>query len=89
MLYISAKEGRNLNMVFDAIIDRINPPALTGMTDENKLKMFLFDARYTGGRGVACFVKVMTGVPLDLNRIAQIISFHSSKRYEVYEVGII
>jgi GTP-binding protein LepA len=44
ILYISAKNGINLQSVFDAIIDRIPAPKISA-TDE-LLKCFLFDARF-------------------------------------------
>ena len=89
-LYISAKEGTNLHQVFDAIIERIEPPKVQDDDpDKELLKCFLFDARYTGSRGVACFIKVMTHKPLDLNQIQRLISFHSTKRYEIYEIGVV
>jgi len=75
ILYISAKNGINLQSVFDAIIDRINPPQIS---DTDKLlKCFLFDARHIPSKGVACFVKVMTGVSLDIATVSRMLSFHN------------
>jgi translation elongation factor EF-4 len=53
--------------VFDSIIDRIDPPKT--MESDDALKMFLFDARFVKDKGVACFVKVMSGRSLDFEKI--------------------
>lgn len=53
------------------------------------MKCFLFDARYVPERGgVACLVKVMSGV-LDNDNIKQLMSYHKRKRYEIYQVGVV
>ena len=57
-LYISAKTGKNVDQVFLAIIDRIQPPP---KPETEVLKAFLFDARYIPNFGVACLVKIMSG----------------------------
>ena len=88
ILYISAKVGTGLDKVFETIIDRIEPPLLKEKDiADTALKCFLFDARFVPNRGVACFVKVMSG-KFDLEKVRQLMSFHMSKRYEVYEVGV-
>jgi translation elongation factor EF-4 len=63
MLFISAKEGKNVDQVFDAIVNKISPPPI--QQDLNSLTAFLFDARYVPNRGVACLIKIMGGGPLD------------------------
>ena len=74
LLYISAKDGTNVDKVLEAIIERINPPPLPsneqgevmqvveGSKNVDPLKCFLFDARFVPERGgVACLIKVMSG----------------------------
>ena len=39
------------------------------METDDALKMFLFDARFVKDKGVACFVKVMSGRSLDFEKI--------------------
>ena len=59
IIYISAKQGKNVDEVFKAIIDKVKPPLIK---EENKnLTAFLFDARFIPNRGVACLVKIMSG----------------------------
>ena len=84
MLFISAKEGTNVDQVFDAIINRIDPPQI----EHNEFKAFLFDARYVPNRGVACLIKIMGG-KLDFQKLKLLNSFHTGKRYDVYDVGIV
>ena len=62
LLYISAKAGIGVDKVFEAIIERVPPPPLPTIDEEEEspLKCFLFDARFVPERGgVACLIKVM------------------------------
>ena len=48
------------------------------------LKCFLFDARFVPERGgVACLIKVMSGT-LNNDKIKQLMSYQTKKRYEIY-----
>ena len=38
--------------------------------------------------GVACLIKVMSGV-LNHDNVKQLMSFHRRKRYEIYQVGVV
>jgi small GTP-binding protein len=94
ILYISAKEGRGVDKVFESIIERISPPGgLSHMEDDKEkleaLKCFLFNAQFDPVRGgVACYVKVMSGV-FDHSTVRQLFSYHNRKRFEIYQVGIL
>lgn len=96
LLYISAKDGTNVDKVLEAIIERINPPplpsneqgevmqAVEGSKNVDPLKCFLFDARFVPERGgVACLIKVMSG-ELNHDNIRQMMSYHLRKRYDLY-----
>lgn len=85
-MLISAKEGLGVPQLFEAIIDKFDPPPKPESDDA--LKCFLFDARFVPSRGVACLIKVMQGT-LDIEQVRQLISFHKGKRYEIYEVGVV
>lgn len=52
------------------------------------LKAFLFDARFVQSRGVSCLIKIMQGT-LDLQKLRTLMSFHMSKRYDLFELGIV
>ena len=55
---------------------------------EDQFKAFLFDARYVPNRGVACLIKIMGG-QLDYETLRVVTSYHTGKRYDVYEVGVV
>ena len=52
-------------------------------------RAFLFDARYVPNRGVACLIKIMGGGAFDFTKLKHISSYHTGKRYDVYDVGIV
>jgi len=52
--------------------------------NSDPLKCFLFDARFVPERGgVACLIKVMSGT-LNNDKIKQLMSYQTKKRYEIY-----
>ena len=53
------------------------------------LTAFLFDARFVPSRGVACLVKIMGGGALDFQKLRVLSSYHTGKRYDVYDIGIV
>lgn len=55
---------------------------------EQDFKAFLFDARYVPNRGVACLIKIMGG-QLDYQKLRLITSYHTGRRYDVYDVGVV
>ncbi|TFK30107.1 Guf1 protein [Coprinopsis marcescibilis] len=82
ILHISAKTGKGVEAVLEAIIDRI--PAPQG-AKEDPLKAFLFDSLYDRYRGVISLVSVQQG---SIRKGDKIVSCHTRKRYEVTDVGI-
>lgn len=49
----------------------------------------MFDAKYVQNRGIACLVKVMSGANFDFEKLRCLASYHTGKKYDVYEVGIV
>ncbi|PPQ64103.1 hypothetical protein CVT24_008920 [Panaeolus cyanescens] len=82
IIAISAKTGKGVEAVLEAIIRRIPPP--TARTD-TPFKAFLFDSFYDKYRGVISLISVQGGV---LRRGDKIASCHTRKRYEVTELGL-
>ncbi|KAJ7510108.1 P-loop containing nucleoside triphosphate hydrolase protein [Mycena galericulata] len=78
IIRISAKTGKGVDAVLQAIIDRIPPPS--GLM-KGPLKAFLFDSLYDRYRGVISLVAIQDGS----DRIA---SCHTRKKYEVTDLGI-
>ncbi|KAG6830749.1 Translation factor guf1 mitochondrial [Tricholoma furcatifolium] len=79
---ISAKTGKGVEDVLEAIITRIPPP--TGSRTA-PLKAFLFDSFYDRYRGVISLVNVQEGI---LRKGDKITSCYTRKKYDVTEVGI-
>jgi GTP-binding protein LepA len=59
MIYISAKEGKNVGQVLDEIIRKIPPP---GGKKENPLKALVFDSHYDSYKGVIAYIRLYEGV---------------------------
>ncbi|KII89122.1 hypothetical protein PLICRDRAFT_687550 [Plicaturopsis crispa FD-325 SS-3] len=84
ILHISAKTGKGVEKVLQAIVDRVPPPT-GGAGAKAPLKALLFDSLYDRYRGVISLISIQQGV---LNKGDKIVSCHTRKRYEVIDVGI-
>ncbi|KAI0685669.1 GTP-binding protein lepa [Cytidiella melzeri] len=82
VIKISAKSGKGVDAVLQAIVDRIPPPS--GSIDD-PLKAFLFDSSYDQYRGVVSLVAVQGGL---LKKGDKIVSCYTRKKYDVVDVGI-
>ena len=81
VLRVSAKEGRNIDGLLEAVIARVPPPA-DGADDP--LQALIFDSVFDQFRGVIIYVRVFRGRV----RVGDAIRFLSTeKRYEVLEVA--
>ncbi len=58
VIRISAKEGRNVEAVLEAIVARVPPPA---DVDEGRLSALIFDSHYDPYKGVIAYIRVMEG----------------------------
>jgi GTP-binding protein LepA len=80
---VSAKEGKNVGAVLEAIVARVPPPADRG---DGSLQALIFDSIFDQYRGVIVYVRVMRG----RIRAGDSIRFHSTETsYEVLEVGVL
>jgi len=80
---VSAKEGRNIEGVLEAVIAKVPPP---DDRRDGTLQALIFDSVFDQFRGVIVYVRVVRGSI----RPGETILFHSTdKRYEVLEVGVL
>jgi len=81
IILCSAKEGTGIDAVFEAIVNRIPPPA---GKEENPLTALIFDAGYDPFRGVIISCRVFDGTmgPGDIIRLMS-----NGAAYRVEEVG--
>jgi GTP-binding protein LepA len=82
VILCSAKEGIGIEDIFNAVIERIPPPA---EDVEAPLKALIFDAHYDSFRGTIVSCRVFTGTikPGDIIRLMS-----NNARYKVEEVGV-
>jgi len=58
VIRISAKEGKNVPAVLEAIVEKVPPPK---DADEGKLTALIFDSHYDAYKGVIAYIRVMEG----------------------------
>ncbi len=81
VLYTSAKTGKGIEEIIQAIIDRIPPPK---ETDTSHLQSLIFDSHYDTYRGVVAKIRVFNG-EIYAGMDMQVMS--TGKQFEVQEVG--
>ncbi len=59
IIAVSAKEGRNIEAVLQAIVDQVPPP--TEADPERPLRAMIFDSHYDTYKGVIAYVRVQEG----------------------------
>lgn len=80
-LQISAKTGKNIEQVLQAVVRRIPPPS---RNESRPLKALIFDSWYNSYRGVVMLVRVIDGV---LSRGDRIRFLSMDRACEVAEIG--
>jgi GTP-binding protein LepA len=79
---ISAKEGRNIEAVLQAIVERIPPPKGDPLAP---LRALIFDSHYDAYKGVVAYVRVVDG---RLDQSTELELMASGSRLRPVEVGI-
>lgn len=79
----SAKVGKGIPEIFDAVIHRFPPPRWADV--EAATRVLIFDCVYDAFKGVICYVRVFSG---GLKRGDQVMMMSDGTRAEVKEVGI-
>ncbi len=80
---VSAKDGRNIDVLLEAIVKNVPPP--TGSQDA-PLKALVFDSWYDNYRGVVMLIRMLEG---SVSLKQKIKLWASGKIFEVQELGII
>ncbi len=82
ILYISAKTGKGVPELLNAIIERIPPP--TGDPDA-QLKALIFDSYYDQYRGVISSIRILEGV---LSNTQKVRFMHAGTTHDIEELGV-
>ncbi|PIN11017.1 Protein-synthesizing GTPase [Handroanthus impetiginosus] len=82
-IYCSAKEGRGINEILSAIVQKIPPPQDTA---ERPLRALIFDSYYDAYRGVIVYFRVIDGT---IRKGDRIMFMASGKDYYADEVGVL
>lgn len=78
---VSAKEGKGIEEVLEAVVKYVPPPV---DTSEKPLRALVFDSAYDQYLGTLCFFKVVDG---SINLGDEIKFMASGKKYEIVELG--
>ncbi|MCC7142034.1 MAG: GTP-binding protein, partial [Candidatus Eisenbacteria bacterium] len=81
ILYASAKEGKGVREILEAVVSRVPPP--DGLR-ERPLRALIFDSTFDQFRGVVAYIRVVDGV---VRKGDSIRLLSNNKPYEVDEVG--
>ena len=83
ILLASAKEGRGIGEIIDAVIKRVPPPAGDPAAP---LQALIFDSHYDAYRGVIIYIRVVNG---SIHTGDKILLMGTGKEFEVLEIGIL
>lgn len=82
-LQVSAKLGKGIVEVLEAIVDKVPPPAESD--PKAPLRALVFDSHYDQYRGVIAYIRVMEG---SINKGDRIKFMNTGKTFEVNETGV-
>ena len=79
--YISAKSGKGVDELLDAIVTLMPPPK---QDDDPHIKALIFDSHFDDYRGVICYIRVMSGT---LQHGQKIKMMGAGRSYQISELG--
>ena len=82
IIKVSAKQGTNIDQVFQAIVDHIPPPE---GEDQKPLEALIFDSHYDSYKGVVAYVRVFNGT---LTRTDSLLMMSTKAKTMPVEIGI-
>lgn len=83
VILASARDGRGVDEILEAIVNQIPPPAFL---PESSLKALIFDSYFDNHRGVVGYIRIFEGV---IKPGMKILVMSSGKEFKVEEVGIL
>lgn len=81
IISVSAKDGKNIEKVLEAVIKRVPPPPISA---EDEFKALIFDSKYDTYKGVVAYIRVKSG---EVKKGDTVYFLHSKKQIEVMECG--
>ena len=81
-IYVSAKTGQGINDIFEALIERLNPPL---GSNNKETKALLVDSWYDSYLGVVVLVRVIDG---ELSKGQKIKMMGTNSTYEIDDIGV-
>ena len=81
-IYVSAKTGQGIDDIFEALIERLNPPS---GGDIEETKALLVDSWYDSYLGVIVLVRVLNG---ELTKGQKIKMMGTNSTYEIDDIGV-
>ncbi|MEC7365850.1 MAG: translation elongation factor 4 [Pseudomonadota bacterium] len=81
-IYVSAKTGQGIDDIFEALIERLNPPS---DGDIEETKALLVDSWYDSYLGVIVLVRVLNG---ELTKGQKIKMMGTNSTYEIDDIGV-
>ena len=81
-IYVSAKTGQGIDDIFEALIERLNPPS---GGDIKETKALLVDSWYDSYLGVIVLVRVLNG---ELTKGQKIKMMGTNSTYEIDDIGV-
>ena len=81
-IYVSAKTGQGIDDIFEALIERLNPPL---GSNNKKTKALLVDSWYDSYLGVVVLVRVIDG---ELSKGQKIKMMGTNSTYEIDDIGV-